>query len=217
MALKQRSLSLTHCQSENLHMSPNSSVFSDDEVTYPKGDESWYSFLFNSELPLSPIICVKGLTIWHQALPLDNREHCLLSLQGSSHHSPRRLVFSSLQQPFLIWPALGWHIPEPKCTHKLLSLVARLFTPEWLLSGAVGHSQLDYADKEKGLWYIISTPFGFRNACLDPLPSEPTSPFLFSRGSLACSHPSSSSCKHWLMFLETEYHHSQSRSCITDL
>lgn len=116
--------------------------------------------LFTSELPPSPM--------WHQALPLNKREHSFLSLQGSSHHLPRRLVFSRLQQPFLIWPASGWHIPEPKCTHKLLSLVARLFTPEWLLSGVVGHSQLDYADKEKGLWYIISTPFGFRNACLDP-------------------------------------------------
>lgn len=36
------------------------------------------------------------------------------------------------------------------------------------------------------------------------LPSEPTSPFLLSRGSPACSHPCSSSCKYWLMFLETE-------------
>lgn len=55
----------------------------------------------------------------------------LFSAYRSSHHPPRRHVFSSLQQPFLIWPALGWHIPEPKCTHyKLLSLVVKLFTPE---------------------------------------------------------------------------------------
>lgn len=69
--------------------------------------------------------------MWHEALPLHKREHSLLSLQWGSHHPPRRLMFSSLQQPFLIWPALDWHIPEPKCTHKLLSLVVRLFTPEW--------------------------------------------------------------------------------------
>lgn len=103
---------------------------------------------------------------------LRQREQSLLSIQGSSHHPPRRRMFSSLQQPFLIWPALGWHIPEPKCTHKLLSLVVKLFTPEWLLSGTVGHSQLDYADKEKLPRYIISTPFDFRNACLDPFCSQ---------------------------------------------
>ena len=113
-------------------------------------------------------LCQRPLNMWCDALPLDKREQSLLSIQGSSHHPPRRHVFSSLQQPFLIWPALGWHIPEPKCTHKLLSLVAKLFTPEWLLSGTVGHSQLDYADKEKLLCYIISTSFDSRNACLDP-------------------------------------------------
>lgn len=168
MILKQRSLSLAQHQPENLQMSPVSCL-SRWWVDLSKREWILTLFsLFTSELPPSLIIYAKGLDMWHQALPLDKREHSLLSLQGNSHYPPRRLGFSSLQQPFLIWPALGWHIPEPKCTHKLLSLVAKLFTPEWLLSGAVGHSQLDYADKEKGLWYIISTPFGFRNACLDP-------------------------------------------------
>lgn len=151
---------MTHRQSENLQMSPKSPVFSDDEVTCPKGMNPDTVFSFH----------IRAATLSYAASSTALKQKGTLSfgLQGSSHHLPRRLVFSRLQQPFLIWPALGWHIPEPKCTHKLLSLVARLFTPEWLLSGAVGHSQLDYADKEKGLWYIISTPFGFRNACLDP-------------------------------------------------
>ena len=175
---------------------------------------AWYTLARSTFLiSMCWLIYVKGLNMWCYALPLDKREQSLLSIQGSSHHPPRRHVFSSLQQPFLIWPALGWHIPEPKCTHKLLSLVVKLFTPEWLLSGTVGHSQLDYADKEKLPRYIISTPFDFRNACLDPFCSQS---LLLPRGSPACSHPNSSSCKYWLMFLETEYHHSQGRSCITD-
>lgn len=87
-------------------MSPKSPVFSDDEVTCPKGMNPEF-FLFTSELPLSPIIYVKGLTRWHQTLPLDKREHTLLSLQGSSHHLPRRLVFSSLQAAFSHLASIG--------------------------------------------------------------------------------------------------------------
>lgn len=171
-------------------------------------DESWHDFLF-SQLNCHPLWWskLKASTCGMKQYP-DKREHSLLTLQGSRHHPPRRLVFSNPQKPFLIWPTLGWHIPEPKCSHKRLSLVAKLFTPEWLLLGAVGHSQLDYADKEKGLWYIISTPFRFRNACFDPLAlRKPTLPFLLSKGLPAYPHPSFSFHKYWLMFLETGYHH----------
>lgn len=93
----------------------------------PCQDESWHDFLF------SQLSC--HLLWWSmlKASPCgtkysrDKREHSLLTLQESRHCPLRRFVFSDSQKPFLIWPALGWHIPEPKCTHKRLSLVAKLF------------------------------------------------------------------------------------------
>lgn len=147
-------------------------------VRWPK--EGWILHLsLTSELPPFPILCQRPR---HSLRHCPWTRECSPGLEANSLCPPQEAVCCGLQQPFLIWLALGWHIPEPKCTHKLLSLVAELFTPEWLLSGAVEHSQLDYPDKEKGLQYIISTPFGSRNACLDSFAWESTSPFLLSRG-----------------------------------
>lgn len=154
--------------------------------------------------------------MWHHALPLDKREQSLLSIQGSSHHPPRRLVFSSLQQPFLIWPTLGWHIPEPKCTHKLLSLVASSLLLSDSYQGRLGILNWITLTRKKSCGILFQHHLASEMLVSTLLPSEATSPFLLSRGSPACSHPSSSSCKYWLMFLETEYHHSQGKSCITD-
>lgn len=142
MSRELNSLYFYHIKTEKSLKSP---VFSNDEVTCTEGDESWHCCLFSQSCH-----------------PL------LLSLQGGSHHPSRRLVLSSLQQPFLIWLALAWHIPEPKCTHKLLSLVARLFIPEWFfIKGGWAFSiGLRWQGKRPVVYYFNT--FGSRNACLDP-------------------------------------------------